>query len=522
MKIISADEAALLIPDNATVGVTGHWVGGFAEEVAIAVEERFLKTGHPQNITLVHATGIGDFKGRGTHHFGYEGLIKRLICGHTSAAPNLASLVEQDKIECYFLPQGVICQLWKAVAANKPGVFSKVGLETFIDPRIDGGKVTTKTKEELVELAEINGEEWLHYNRFPIDVAIIRGTYADENGNLSMDKEAVLLEQRTLSMAARNSGGIVIAQVENIVKANTLHPKQVKVPANLIDYIVVAKPENHLQTIPEAFNPSLSGNIRIPLDKIKPMGLNVRKIIARRCSMELTNKSVANLGIGMPEGVGYIAVEEGVIDDVMLTTEIGSFGGVLGSGFYFGTSVNAEATIEMVDMFDFYDGGGLDIAFLGLAQVDKYGNVNVSKFGSKVAGPGGFINISQNTRSVIFCGTFTHGAEIGIEDGKLVIFKEGEGRKFCNHVEQITFSGNYAQKLNQKVLYVTERAVFKLEGGEMILIEIAPGIALERDILPLMGFTPKISKHLKEMDQGIFKSEWGYLKTNIEKNKNLK
>ncbi|WP_045522645.1 acyl CoA:acetate/3-ketoacid CoA transferase [Neobacillus niacini] len=507
-KFISAEEAALLIPDDATVGITGHWVGGFAEEIAIAVENRYLKTDHPQNITLVHATGIGDFKERGTNHFGHEGLIKRLICSHTSAAPSLASLIEQNKIECYFLPQGVICQMWKAIAANKPGVYSKVGLETFIDPRIEGGKITLKTNEEIVELVEIKGEEWLHYNRFPIDVAIIRGTYADEKGNICMDKEAILLEQRALAMAAKNSGGKVIAQVENIVKADTLHPKHVKVPGCLVDYIVIAKPENHLQTIPEAFNPALSGDIRMPLDQIKPMELTIRKIIARRCSMELANNKIVNLGIGMPEGIANVAAEEGVINDVIFTTEIGSFGGVLGSGFYFGTSFNAEATIEMADMFDFYDGGGLDIAFLGLAQVDRNGNVNVSKFGSKVAGPGGLINISQNTKKVIFCGTFTNGADIRIEDDKLVILKEGRDVKFCNHVDQITFSGKNAQKLNQKVLYVTERAVFELDGGELTLIEIAPGIDLERDIFSLMGFQPKLSNSLKQMDQGIFQPKW--------------
>lgn len=514
-KVISAEEAAELIPDGATVGVTGHFVGGFAEEVAMAIENRFLTNGHPQNLTLVHATGIGDFKGSGTDHFGHEGLVNRLICSHTSAAPKLAKLVEEDKIECYFLPQGVICQLWRAIAANKPGVLSKVGLETFIDPRLEGGKVTSKAKEELVKLSEFDGEEWLHYSKFPVDVAIIRGTYADENGNISMDKEATLLEQRALAMAAKNSGGIVIAQVENIVKASTLHPKHVRVPGTLVDYVVIAKPENHRQTIPEVYNPSLSGEIRIPLDKLKPMELNVRKIIARRCSMELEMHAVVNLGIGVPDEIGNIAAEEGVFEDIMFTTEIGSFGGVLGSGYYFGTSFNPEATVEMVDMFDFYDGGGLDITCLGFAQVDKNGNVNVSKFGSKVVGPGGFINISQNTRKVVFCGTFTHGAEIVIKDGKLIIVKEGKGYKFPNHVDQITFSGMFAQKRNQKILFVTERAVFELQEGEMTLMEIAPGIEIDRDILPNMDFLPKISGNLSVMDSEIFQSKWGKLKAII-------
>jgi propionate CoA-transferase len=517
-KVISAEKAATLIKDGCTVGASTVGLAGWAEEIAIAIEKSYLETSHPCNITLVHACASGDrvTRSKGTHHLGHEGLVKRLICGHTGQAPNMARLVEQDKIQCYFFPQGVICQLWRAIAGNKPGVITKVGLGTFVDPRLEGAKISAQTHEDLVKLVELEGQEWLFFKKFPIDVALIRGTTADENGNLTMEKEAVLLEALPLAMAAKNSGGIVIAQVERVAKSNTLHPKTVKVPGVLVDYIVVAKPENHMQTEGTSFNPALSGDIKIPMTNIDQMALDERKIIARRAAMELAPNTVTNLGVGMPDGVGKIAAEEGIIEKLMLTTELGVFGGIPASGSDFCAAYNAEAIIEHQAMFDFYDGGGLDVAFLGLAQADKYGNVNVSKFGGRAIGPGGFINITQNSKKVVFCSTFTNGAEIKIEDGNVVILKEGTGKKFCNHVEQITFSGEYAQKVNQPVYYVTERAVFTLIEGQLTLIEIAPGIQIEKDILSLMDFKPKISSALKLMDKGIFQPNWGQLKNIIE------
>ncbi|HJV44873.1 MAG TPA: acyl CoA:acetate/3-ketoacid CoA transferase [Bacillota bacterium] len=518
-KMITAKQAAELIGDGYTVGASTVGLAGWAEEVAMAIEERYLTTGHPKNITLVHASASGDrvTRTKGTHHLGYEGLVKRLICGHTGQAPRMAELVVQDKIECYFFPQGVICQLWRAIAGNKPGVITKVGLGTFVDPRLEGAKVTSKTHEDLVKLIELEGQEWLFFKKFPIDVAIIRGTVADENGNLTMDKEAVLLEQLPLAIAAKNSGGIVIAQVERIAKSNTLHPKKVKVPGVLVDYIVVAQPENHMQTEGTIFNPALSGDIQIPMDNIESMELDERKIIARRAALELSPRTVTNLGVGIPDGVGKVAAEEGIIDQVMLTTELGVFGGIPASGADFCAAFNAEAVIEHPSMFDFYDGGGLDVAFLGMAQADQHGNVNVSKFGGRAIGPGGFINITQNAKKVVFCSTFTNGAVFKIEDGKLIILKEGKGKKFCSDVEQVTFSGKYSQEMKQPVFYVTERAVFTLEEGQLTLIEVAPGINIDRDILSLMDFQPRLSLSIKVMDEGIFRGTWGKLKATIEK-----
>lgn len=522
-KIINADEAASLIKDGDTVGAACLGLIGWPEEIALALEKRFLNSGSPRNLTIVHSSASGNWKDKGTHHLGYEGLVKRLICAHTGAAPRMAKLVEEQKIECYLFPQGVVSHMFRAMASKKPGVITKVGLGTYADPRIEGGKITPQSIEDLVKIVEIEGEEYLLYKSVPIDVALLRASVADEEGNLSFVREGGLTEQLALATAVKNAGGKVIAQVEYVAKSRSLNPKDIRVPGIMVDYIVVAKPENHLQTMGTYFNPSFSGDIRIPLSGITQLPLDERKIIARRATMELAPGTVINLGVGMPDGVASVAAEEGVSDMMTLTTELGLIGGVPGGGLDFGASYNAEAMIEMDSMFDFYDGGGLDVAFLGLAQTDLHGNVNVSKFGPKVMGPGGFINITQNSKKVVFCGTFTAGAlAIKVENGKVLITQEGKSKKFINKVDQITFSGQFANKVNQPVLYITERAVFTLENGEMTLIEIAPGINLEKDILELMEFKPRISPNLKEMDSALFKTEWGQLKKIMIEKKQLK
>ena len=516
-KVITAEQAAALIKDGVTIGSSVMGLAGWPEELAIAIEKRFEQTGHPRDITLVHSSAAGDHAQKGATHLGHEGLVKRLICGNAAGAPSLVRLIQEDKIECYFIPQGVICQLWRAIAGNKPGVITKVGLRTFVDPRLEGGKITSITREDLVQLIEINGEEWLLYKKFPIDVAIIRGSVADENGNLTMDREMCILEALPLAMAAKNSGGIVLAQVEHIAKTGTLHPKAVRVPGALIDYVFTAKPENHMQTQQTYFNPAFAGDIKVPVESIPPLPLDAKKIIARRAAVELVPNSIINLGVGIPTTVSAIAAEEGVSDEMTLTTEIGLFGGIPASARWdFGAAYNYEASIDHASMFDFYDGGGLDVTFLGMAQADQEGNVNVTKFGRQVAGPGGFVNISQNSKKVVFCGNFTTGAETEVRDGKLVITKEGKGNKFVSQVDQVSFSGKYAAQINQPVVYVTERAVFTLEEGALTLIEIAPGVDLEKDVLGQMGFKPRISKNLKTMDSGIFQEKWGRLKDYIK------
>src|SRR5882672_12847008 len=481
-KIVTAREAVRLIRTGDTVATGGFGGIGFAEEVIHELGEIYKASdeetgnfGKPTDLTLFFTVGQGNpFKGSGLSRLAQPGLVKRVIGAHFNFVPGIQQLIVGNQIEGYNLPLGPLTHLYRDIAAGKPGHLSRVGLGTFADPRFGGGKLNEKTTEDLIELMTVGGKEYLFYKAVPINVGIIRGTTADPDGNITMEREALTLEVLSIAMAVHNSGGLVIAQVERIAERGTLNPRQVKIPGILVDCVVLGRPENHQQTFGTSYSAAFAAEMRVPADSVPAMAMSVRKIIARRAAMELRPNSVVNLGIGMPEGVAAIANEERILDLMTLTAEPGVIGGIPAGGLNFGAATNAQAVIDQPYQFDFYDGGGLDLAVLGLAQADQEGNLNVSKFGPRLAGAGGFINISQNAKKVVFVGTFTAGElDIDVVGGKLVIARDGKSKKFVAMVEHGTFSGSYAAAAGKEVLFVTDRCVFRLARNGMELIEIA-------------------------------------------------
>lgn len=503
-KIVSAAEAVAVIRNGDTIANSGFVGAGTPDALLAALAERFQETGEPRDLSLIFAAGQGDGKDQGLNRLAAPGLLKRVIGGHWGLIPKLAARAVAGEIEAYNLPQGVISNMYRDIAAGRPGSYSKVGLATFVDPRVEGGKINDRTTDDIVRVEERDGEEFLFYRAHPIHIAFLRGTTADAAGNVTMEREALSLDNLAMAMAARNSGGLVIVQVERLAETGSLPARLVKIPGVLVDCVVEAPAEMHRQTYATPYWPAFAQEIRAPLSSLAPMPLDARKAIARRAAFELPMNGVVNLGIGMPEGVARVAAEEKILKYVTLTAEPGTVGGIPASGLNFGAAVNADAILDQNQQFDFYDGGGLDMACLGLAEADGAGNVNVSRFGPKLAGAGGFINISQNAKRLVFAGTFTAGgADIAVVDGKLDIRTEGRARKFVDAVQQITFAGARAAALGQPVLYVTERCVFRLDAEGLRLTEVAPGIDIEKDILAHMDFRPLIGSP-SVMDPRIF------------------
>jgi len=504
-SILSAEAAAALIADEDFVIVGGNGGTGVAEAVIEAVEARFLAGRGPRDLTLFHVTGVGAVTEHGMCHFRHPGLVRRVIGGHYGLQVPFMDLIDGGHVEAYNLPQGVMTGLCRAMASGQPGVLTHVGLRTYMDPRLGGGRMNARTTEPMVELVALRDREWLFYRVPGVPrVALIRGTTADEDGYVSMEHEATTREDLSIAQAVHNAGGLVICQVKRLARRGSLNPQMVKIPGFLIDHLVVVP--DQMQTFGTGYEPSRSGETRLPASGIAPDPMSERRVMARRAAFELRPGDVVNLGVGVSAMIPNVAAEEGIEDLITLTVEAGVIGGVPGHAREFGTAVNPRAIIDQGYQFDFYDGGGLSCAFLSFAEVDAAGNVNVTKFGNRFAGAGGFIDITQNTRRLVFSGTLTGGGlDVAVTPGGLDIRREGRVRKFVPAVEQVSFSGPLALEGGQEVTFVTERAVFQLTPEGILLTEVAPGVRVREDVLDQCGFEPRVSPHLAPMDARLFR-----------------
>ena len=519
-KFMSADEAAALIRNGDTVALMGGG-GGLMEATCLfqAVERRFLATQAPRDLTVVHALGIGDKGYRGMNCFAHEGLVRKVVGGHWVWSPRMQQLAREEKIAAYILPGGVSSQLLREIGGARPGLITHVGLGTVCDPRHGGGRMNASATEELAEVITLDGREYLRYKPYPVHVALVRASAADEDGNISFEHEAANLDATAIALAARSSGGQVIVQVKERLPRGALKAREVRLPAAWVSAIVVDPTQSTSYDIP--FDASLSGELtgsdRLAIDAQEacatteepinaPFG--ERQAVARRAACELFKGAVVNYGVGVPDAVAKLVVRRDELGLIHQTIEHGTYGGSLLDGVLFGYARNATAMLDAPTQFDFYAGGGLDIAFLGFGEFDAQGNVNVSRLGGLTVGPGGFIDIAQNARKVVFCGTFAaKGVQLHTGDGELRVARQGSVRKLVQAVEQITFSGPQALVRGQQALYLTERANFRLTPEGVELFEIAPGVDLQRDVLDQMGFAPRLAPDIRVMPRSHFLRE---------------
>jgi propionate CoA-transferase len=503
-RIVTQEQAVALIKDGDTLVVGGSGGMGVPEPILAEIERAFLLGGHPRDLTVIHTTGVGDFKELGLGHLAHKGVVKRVIGGNYGPQPNFMKLIVANEVEAYNLPQGVLAQMHRAVAAGQPGVLTHVGLHTYMDPRQEGGKMNAVATEDMVQVVELVGREWLFYKAFSPTFAIIRGTTADEDGNISLEHEGTTLEGLSIAQGVHNNGGTVVCQVKRLARRGTLHPQMVKIPGFLIDHIVVI--DDQPQTFGTVFDPSICGELPRPLGTIEPDPLNERRVMARRAAFALYPGAILNVGVGVSAGIPNVAAEEGISDLFVLTGEAGIIGGVPRSGLDFGSAFNPTVIVDQPYQFDFYDGGGLDVAFVSFAEVDAEGNVNVTKFGNRADGAGGFIDITQNAKRIVFSGTLTGGGlKVAVDDGTLRIDQEGRVKKFVPTVQQISYNARLGQENRQDVTFVTERAVFRMTPEGLVVTEIAPGMRLREDVLDQIGFEPKVAPDLKRMDERIFR-----------------
>ena len=500
---IDAGSAVDLIKNGSTLCAIGMAMASACESIFREIENRFLEKGEPNNLTFVHSSSISD-RSHGMQHLAHKGLLKRVIGGHWGLAPKIMEMISANSIEAFNIPQGQMANLYHSMALREPGKLSKVGLGTFIDPRNEGGKMNRITKEcgdDLVSLVTVDGEEYIQYRHFPIDTLLIRGTSADEDGNISTEEEAALLEILPAVMATKRYGGKVICQVRQLVKNGSMNPKNVSIPGVFVDAVVECgnPKEEHRQTSSWFYDPAYSGQELAQGQAIEPIEMGIRKIIGRRAAMFLKKDAVINLGIGIPnDTVGAVLAEEGLEDAVTLTVESGIYGGTPAGGADFGIARYPRALITHDRQFEYYNGAGVDFAFMGSGELDSNGNVNSTKMGDRTPGSGGFIDITSRAKNVVFCSTFTGGGlEIDFSEAGLRIKTEGKIRKLVREVQQVSYNGKIALKNGQKAYYVTERCVFRLTENGPELIEIAKGIDLEKDILAQMEFKPLVSDPLK-------------------------